>query len=71
MKKNVGQIDKLIRVLLGVAIAALYYFTDILSGTWGLVVVIVAILLLVTSLINFCPIYRIFGISTCKVKPKA
>ena len=68
MKKNVGQTDKIIRILLAVAIAALYYFTDLITGTLGLVLIIVAIILLLTSLVNFCPLYRLFGISTCKIK---
>ena len=68
MKKNVGQTDKIIRILLAVIIAAVYYFTDWIPGTLGLILIIVAIILLLTSLFNFCPLYRLFGFSTCKVK---
>ena len=67
MKKNMGMTDKLIRVVIGVIIAVMYYF-NFFSGTLGTVLAIVAILLLLTSLLNFCPIYRLFGYNTCKVK---
>lgn len=67
MKKNMGQIDKIIRVILAVVIAVLVYF-DILTGVAGTVLMVIAILLLLTSLLNFCPLYRIFGYNTCKVK---
>ncbi len=67
MKKNVGFADKIFRVVLAVVIALLYYF-DVVGGTLGLVFVILAIILLLTSLLNFCPLYRIFGCNTCKIK---
>lgn len=67
MKKNMGQTDKIIRVLIAVLIAALYYF-EVITGTLGLVLIIVAIVFLLTSLLNFCPLYLPFGISTCKKK---
>jgi hypothetical protein len=68
MKKNMGQLDKIIRVLIAVVIAALYYF-EVISGTLGLVLIILAIVFLLTSLLNFCPLYLPFGINTCKKKP--
>lgn len=67
MKKNVGQIDKLIRVLIALVIALLYYF-GVISGTLAIVLAVFAIILLVTSLINFCPLYTLFKINTCKSK---
>jgi len=67
MKKNLGIIDKTIRVVLA-ALAAVLYFLGVVKGTLGLVVLIVAILLVVTSLINFCPLYALFGLSTNKKK---
>jgi len=67
MKKNVGQIDKLIRVLIALVIALLYYF-EVISGTLALVLAIFAIILLITSLINFCPLYSIFKVNTSKTK---
>lgn len=67
MKKNVGSTDKVIRILLAIVFAALY-FTNTVTGTLGLVLLVLGAIFLLTSLIGFCPIYRIVGLSTCKVK---
>jgi hypothetical protein len=67
MKKNVGKIDKLIRFLIALVIVALYYF-EVIGGTLGLVLLIFAGVLVITGLVNFCGIYRVFGINTCPVK---
>ncbi|HHH54963.1 MAG TPA: DUF2892 domain-containing protein [Bacteroidetes bacterium] len=67
MKKNVGITDKWIRILIAVVILVLYGF-DIITGTTAMVLLIVGIILLLTSLISFCPLYTIFGINTCKKK---
>jgi Protein of unknown function (DUF2892). len=66
-EKNVGNADKSIRVLIAVIIAALYYF-NVISGTLAYVLMAAAIILLITSLINFCPLYKLLGINTCKIK---
>ena len=65
MIKNIGVTDKAIRVLAGIAIALLYYF-NIISGTLALTLMLVAVVLLVTSFINFCPLYSIFKINSIK-----
>jgi len=67
MKKNVGNADKSVRVLLAIVVALLYYF-NVIEGTLAYILMAVAIILLVTSLINFCPLYKILGINTCKIK---
>ncbi len=67
MKKNMGTIDKVVRVIIA-AIIAILYFTNVLTGTLGIVLLILAGVFVLTSLISFCPIYRIFGLSTCPVK---
>jgi len=67
MKKNMGNKDKTIRTVLAAIIAALY-FTGTVEGTFALVLLIVAIIFAVTSLINFCPLYKLIGINSCKVK---
>ena len=67
MKRNLGNSDKLIRSLLAIVIAALYYF-NVIEGTLAYVLMVVAIILLVTSLFNFCPLYRLIGVNTCKTK---
>lgn len=60
-----GGIDRIIRIIIA-AVAAYLYFTETLTGTAGLVFLIVGGVLLATSFINFCPLYTIFGISTRK-----
>ncbi len=67
MKSNLGSIDKVIRILIAVACSILY-FTGTVTGTLAYVLLAVGAILLLTALINFCPMYRLFGISTCKVK---
>lgn len=69
MKKNMGTTDKLIRIVLAVVIAILYY-TNTISGTVALVLGVLAIIFVLTSLISFCPLYAPFGISTCSKKTK-
>ena len=67
MKKNIGITDKGIRLLIAIILAVLV-ITNVVIGTWAIVALIAAVLLLLTSLINFCPLYALFGKSTCKVK---
>jgi len=67
MKKNVGNTDKLIRLLFALLIAVLY-FTDVISGTLAIVLGVVALAMVATSLLSFCGLYSILGISTCKSK---
>ena len=65
MKENMGSIDKSIRVLLALVFAVLY-FTNTVTGTLGLVLLVIASIFLLTSLVGTCPLYIPFGISTCK-----
>ncbi|MGJ8682997.1 MAG: YgaP family membrane protein [Nonlabens sp.] len=67
MKKNIGTIDRIIRVLLAVVVSVLF-FTNVISGTVGIVLLAVGGVLLATSFINFCPLYSILGINTCPLK---
>lgn len=67
MKRNMGNTDKGVRIIIAIAIALLYYF-NVIEGTLAYVLMAVAIIFLVTSLINFCPLYKIIGINTCKIK---
>ncbi len=67
MKKNMGSADRIIRTIVAVVLGILYY-TGVISGTVGLVLVILAGIFLLTSLVSFCPLYAPFGISTCAVK---
>ena len=63
MKKNMGTIDRIVRVSLAVLVAVLY-FTNVISGTWAIILGVLSIVFLLTSLVSFCPLYTIFGIST-------
>jgi hypothetical protein len=65
MKKNVGTIDKVIRILVAVVVVVLY-FTKIISGTLGIILLALAAVFVLTALINFCPIWAALGISTNK-----
>lgn len=67
MKKNMGNTDKAIRTLIALIIAALSYF-EFITGIFGNILLVIAIVLLVTSLVNFCPLYKLLGINTCKTK---
>lgn len=69
MKKNMGSADKLVRAIIA-AIIGVLYFMGIISGTIGIVLMLLAIVFLLTSFFNFCPLYLPFGISTCKRKDK-
>ena len=67
MKKNMGTIDKAIRIIIAVVVAGLY-FTDVLTGTLGIVLLILSGVFVLTSLISFCPLYTLLGINTSKKK---
>jgi hypothetical protein len=69
MKKNMGSADKIIRVLIGILIGVLY-FTNVITGTLGIILLILACVFVLTSLISFCPLYTLFGFSSCPVQPK-
>ncbi len=64
MKKNMGNADRVIRVILAVVVVGLYY-SGILTGTWAVVLLIIAGIFFLTSLIGYCPLYAPFGLSTC------
>jgi uncharacterized MAPEG superfamily protein len=65
MKKNMGSTDRVVRTIVAIVFAALY-FTNIITGTAGLVLLVLSAVFLLTSLIGFCPLYLPFGISSCK-----
>ncbi|MBL0006835.1 MAG: DUF2892 domain-containing protein [Saprospiraceae bacterium] len=65
MKKNMSSADRIIRVLLA-AVFAILYFTGTVTGTLGLVLLVLGGVFVLTSLVSFCPLYAIVGISTCK-----
>jgi hypothetical protein len=67
MKTNMGGMDRIIRVLVAIVAVALY-LTGTLTGTLGIVALVVAGIFLLTSVVSFCPLYTLFGISTCPTK---
>lgn len=66
MKKNVGNTDKLIRYAL--AIVALYFAYTGIASPWNYILYVVAGVLVVTAVTGVCPLFSLFGISSCKVK---
>jgi Protein of unknown function (DUF2892) len=67
MKPNMGSTDRILRALVAVVIAILY-FTGTITGTLGIVLLVLAAVFLLTSVVSFCPLYAPLGISTCKKK---
>jgi hypothetical protein len=65
MKKNMGTIDRVIRILVAVVFAVLY-FTGVVTGTLGIVLLILGAVFVLTSIVSFCPLYFPFGFSTRK-----
>lgn len=65
MKKNMGTIDKVIRILVAVTIAILF-FAHLITGTLAIILIALAVIFVLTSLISFCPLYLPFGINTGK-----
>ena len=67
MKKNMGTIDRIVRILI-TALIVFLFFTNKITGTIGIVLIIFAAVLVLTSLISFCPLYLPFGLKTKKSK---
>lgn len=65
MKSNMGNTDRLIRLILAIVFGALY-FSGTVTGTWGIVLLVLGAVFLLTAFIKWCPLYVPFGISTCK-----
>ena len=63
MKKNMGSVDRIIRLLVTIAIAVLY-FMEVISGTVAIVLLVLGGIFLLTSLVSTCPLYMPFGLST-------
>ncbi|WP_100616000.1 YgaP family membrane protein [Confluentibacter citreus] len=67
MKKNMGDLDRGIRIIIAIAIAVLY-FTDTIEGTLAYILMAFSVVFVLTSFISFCPLYLALGMNTCKVK---
>ena len=62
MLANIGTPDRIVRIIVGLLLVVWFFFVP--HGLWPWVGLIVGLVLLVTAAMNFCPLYRIFGIST-------
>jgi len=67
MKKNVGSIDKIFRIVIAI-VAAYFAYKGDFGATISYVLYAVAGIMVVTSLMGSCPLFSIFGINTCKIK---
>jgi hypothetical protein len=67
MKQNMGTTDKVVRIIIAIAIAALY-FANLISGTVAIVLLVLSGVFILTSLLGFCPLYMPIGLSTLKKK---
>ena len=65
MKTNMGSIDRIFRLLVAAVIAYLY-FANIITGTWGIILLVLGAVFVLTSFIGFCPLYTLVGVNTCK-----
>jgi Inner membrane protein YgaP-like, transmembrane domain len=65
MTKNMGSIDKIIRIVVALVVAVLY-FTGTVTGVLGYVLLAAGAIFLLTSVVNFCPLYTLLGIKTTK-----
>ncbi len=64
MKKNMGSLDRVIRVVIA-AVVGLLIVTGQLTGALAIILGVLAVVFLATSVVSFCPLYTLFGISTC------
>ena len=67
MKKNMGTVDRIVRILLA-AVVAIFYFNNTITGTLGIVLMVLAGVFVLTSIVSFCPLYSIVGLNTCSTK---
>ena len=67
MKPNMGNVDRIIRIVIA-AVFAYLYFSGTVTGTLGLVLVILGGVFVLTSLISFCPLYTLVGVNTSPAK---
>lgn len=65
MKKNMGGLDRALRMLAAITIIVLYY-ANVISGTLAIILLVVAAIFILTSFVSFCPLYYPFRLSTRK-----
>ncbi len=62
-----GSADRIIRITIAIMLTVLFY-NGIISGTWGIILIVLSSVFVLTSLVGFCPLYSVLGISSCKVE---
>ncbi len=67
MKKNMGNADRIIRLIIAAIFASLY-FVGIITGTIGIILMVLSGMFVLTSIVGFCPLYLPFGLSTLRGK---
>ncbi|MFH1043788.1 MAG: DUF2892 domain-containing protein [Pseudomonadota bacterium] len=67
MKANVGSVDKILRVVVGLGLLSLILILEGNARWWGLI----GLVPLLTGIVNFCPLYALLGLNTCPVKDKS
>jgi len=67
MSRNVGGIERTVRILIGLAFLAIAFF-HVITGALAIVVYVVAAIALITGLFGYCPAWAVFGINTCRTK---
>lgn len=66
MKANVGGVDKILRIIVGLGLLSLIFILEGNARWWGLI----GLVPLLTGLFNFCPLYGLIGVNTCPTKGK-
>ncbi|WP_345372275.1 DUF2892 domain-containing protein [Algivirga pacifica] len=69
MRKNMGNIDRIARVIISIIIGVLF-LTDVIHGTIGISLIVLSGIFLLTSVSSFCPLYTLVGMSTCSYESK-
>ncbi|WP_075351530.1 YgaP family membrane protein [Algoriphagus marinus] len=67
MRKNMGNADRTIRLVVA-AVLVVMYFSGVISGTLGLIGLVVAAIFTLTTILGYCPLYSLIGVKTCKVR---
>jgi hypothetical protein len=69
MVRNESNVDRVVRALVG-AVLLIAWMAGWVAGTLAIVLGVVGVVLLATAAAGFCPLYRLFGVSTCAVPQK-
>ena len=67
MKRNVGTVDMVVRLIVGVVLIAFGLAVE-MSTVWQVILFVVAAVAIVTALVRFCPAHALFGFNTCAIE---